>query len=185
MKIDELMPEYDVHTSHRVRIRASAKETWRALLASDLAGSLLVRILMSVRSGRILRRSRGRSLQERLAGTGFLELASLPPQEIVIGLAGRFWRPDGGRRFDLAPSDFVPFSRPGYAKVAWNFSIEPQGSACILATETRVKCYGPAAQQKFRAYWTVVKPFSGLIRRAMLEQVKRAAEAPHSRAAGA
>lgn len=185
MKIDELMPDYDVHTSHRVRVRASAKETWRALLSADLAESLLVRILMSVRSGRILRRGRGRSFQERLKGTGFLELASLPPQEIVIGVAGRFWRPDGGRRFDLTPSDFIPFSRSGYAKAAWNFTIEPHGSECVLSTETRVKCYGQAARRRFGAYWTVVKPFSGLIRRAMLEQVKRAAEAPHSQAARA
>ncbi len=185
MKIDELMPDYDVHTSHRVRIQASAQETWRALLSSDLAGPLLVRVLMSVRSGRIVRHSGGRSLQESLAGTGFLELASLPPQEIVIGVCGRFWRPDGGRRFDLAPSDFLPFSRPGYAKAAWNFAIEPHGPACILSTETRVKCYGQAARRKFRAYWTVVKPFSGLIRQAMLEQVKRAAENPRARAAGA
>jgi len=185
MKLDELMPEYDVHTSHRVRIRASAETTWHALLSSDFAGSFLVRMLMSVRSGSIVRRGRGRSLRDRLVGTGFLELESLPPQEIVIGLAGRFWRPDGGRCFDLAPSDFVPFCRPGYAKVAWNFSIEPQGPGCILSTETRVKCYGEAARRNFRAYWTVVKPFSGLIRRAMLEQVKRAAEAPPSRPAGA
>ncbi len=185
MKIDEVMPDYDVRTYHRVRIAASAKETWRALLSSDLAESLLVRILMSVRSGRIVRRGRAHSLQERLAGTGFMELTSLPPEEIVIGVAGRFWRPDGGRRFDLTPSDFLPFSRPGYAKAAWNFAIEAQGAGCILSTETRVKCYGPDARRKFRAYWTVVKPFSGLIRRAMLEQVKRAAEARRSTAAGA
>ncbi|MBZ5646703.1 MAG: hypothetical protein LAN37_05700 [Acidobacteriia bacterium] len=185
MRIDEQMPEYDVHASHRVRIRASAEETWRALLSSDLAGSLLVRILMSVRSGRLLRRGQKRPLQERLAGTGFVELAESPNQEIVIGLAGRFWRPDGGRCFDLAPSDFVPFCRPGYAKVAWNFAIEPHGSGCFLSTETRVKCYGRAALRNFRTYWTVVKPFSGLIRRAMLEQVKRAAEAAPSSAAGA
>jgi hypothetical protein len=31
---------------------------------------------------------------------------------------------------------------------------------------------------KFRAYWLLVGPFSGLIRKAMLHQVKRIAEQP-------
>ena len=183
MKLEEVMPEYDVRTRHRVEVRASANEVWSALFNTDFSDSFLVRILMSVRSGRALRRQGRKPLRERLAGTGFLELAEVPGQEIVLGVAGRFWRPDGGRCFDVTPGEFAGFSRAGHAKAAWNFVLAPNPAGCLLSTETRVQCFGRPALLRFRAYWAVVKPFSGLIRRAILNQVKRAAESARARSA--
>lgn len=183
MKIDELIPEYDVLTRHRVQVRASPKDVWNALLRSDFSDSFLVRILMSVRSGRVVRRQENKPLRERLAGTGFLELAEVPRQELVLGVAGRFWRPDGGRCFDVTAGEFPEFRRRGYAKAAWNFAVASQPGGCLLSTETRVQCFGRSALLSFRAYWAVVRPFSGLIRRAILQQVKRAAESGRARGA--
>jgi hypothetical protein len=48
----------------------------------------------------------------------------------------------------------------------------------VLTTETRVACGDPASRAKFRAYWTVVRPFSGLIRILMLRAVRRECERP-------
>jgi FixJ family two-component response regulator len=45
-----------------------------------------------------------------------------------------------------------------------------------LSTETRIKCFGRAASWKFRLYWSLVAPFSGIIRKAILKQVKVEAE---------
>ena len=104
-------------------------------------------------------------------------LSEVPDEEIVIGVAGRFWRPDGGRCLDLTAKDFAEFSRPGYAKVAWNFKLRadcPEGT--LFSTETRIKCLGQAALWKFRIYWSLVGPFSGLMRKAILKQVKTEAE---------
>jgi hypothetical protein len=39
-----------------------------------------------------------------------------------------------------------------------------------------VLALGNSARRKFRAYWLVVGPFSGLIRKEMLREVKRQAE---------
>jgi hypothetical protein len=116
-------------------------------------------------------------LRQRFQGRGFVILAEVPNEELVIGVAGRFWRPDGGRCLDLTARDFAGFSRPGYAKVAWNFKLrnDARGGA-VLSTETRIKCFGRAALWKFRLYWILVAPFSGLIRRAILKQVKAEAE---------
>lgn len=119
-------------------------------------------------------------LRQRLQGTGFVILEEVPDDEIVIGVAGRFWRPDGGRCMDLTASNFMEFSRPGYAKVAWNFRLSaesPETGITILSTETRIQCFGRSASWKFGAYWSVVGPFSGLIRKAILKQVKAKAEA--------
>ncbi len=77
----------------------------------------------------------------------------------------------------LTADDFAEFSRPGYAKVAWNFKLRADSTeSTVLSTETRIKCFDSAAFWKFRLYWSLVGPFSGLIRKAILEQVKTKAE---------
>ncbi len=133
---------------------------------------------MTLRSGKRLPRSRVPSdLRQRLQSTGFVILAEAPNEEIVIGVAGRFWRPDGGRCMGLTTDDFAELSRSGYAKVAWNFKLRAESlESTLLSTETRIKCFGSAAFWKFRLYWSLVGPFSGLMRKAILKQVKTEAE---------
>ena len=80
------------------------------------------------------------TLGQRLRDTGFVMLAEVPNEEIVMGIAGRFWRPDGGGCLDLTAGDFVEFARPGYAKAAWNFGLRADVSGeTVLSTETRTK----------------------------------------------
>lgn len=76
-------------------------------------------------------------------------------------------------------------SAPGTAKAAWNFAVHPgTGGRSVLTTETRVLCADPATRRRFRTYWAVVGPFSGLIRREMLAAIRDTAEAAsHTRAA--
>lgn len=133
---------------------------------------------MSVRNAKVLKRSVSKQdLRQQLEGTGFIVLAEVPDEEIVIGVAGRFWRPDGGRCLDLLKEDFGDFRRPGFTKAAWNFKLRPRlDGGTVLSTETRVECFGRAALWKFGAYWSVIAPFSGLIRKAILKQIKAEAE---------
>ncbi len=118
-----------------------------------------------------------RDLRQRMQGTGFVILEEIPDDELVIGVAGRFWRPDGGRCMDVTAANFVEFSRSGYAKVAWNFKLRAElPGTSILSTETRIQCFGRTALWKFGIYWSLVGPFSGLIRKAILKHVKTKAE---------
>jgi hypothetical protein len=60
-------------------------------------------------------------------------------------------------------------SHSGYVKVAWNFRLpadSPKGT--ILSTGTRIKCIGSAAFWKSRVYWSLVGPFSCLMRTRLL-----------------
>jgi hypothetical protein len=78
---------------------------------------------------------------------------------------------------DLTAADFVGFARPGFAKVAWNFTLRTDSpETTVLSTETRTKCFGQAAFWRFGIYWSLIRPFSGLIRKAMLQRVKIEAE---------
>jgi hypothetical protein len=175
--IDEFLPNHDFQAAYEVRINAPAQLVYGCLLRSDFSDVWLVRFLMSLRSGKWLPRNRVRGdLLQRLKGTGFVVLTEAPDEELVIGVAGRFWRPDGGRCMDLAADDFAGFSRSGFAKAAWNFELLADSpESIVLSTETRIKCFG-AALWKFRLYWSFVGPFSGLMRKAILKQVKTQAE---------
>ena len=63
---------------------------------------------------------------------------------------------------------------PGsFAKMAMDFRAEDG----VLSTETRVLLTDARARRRFRAYWLVVRPFSGLVRRSWLRAAKRRAEA--------
>jgi hypothetical protein len=183
-RIDEFLPNYDFCAAYEIRIDAPTSVVYECLLRSDFSELWLVRVLMTLRSGKRLPRNRVPSdLRRRLQGTGFVMLAEAPGDELVIGVAGQFWRPDGGRCLDLTADEFAGFSRPGYAKVAWNFKLRAESpESTLLSTETMIKCFGQAALWKFRIYWSLVGPFSGLMRKAILKQIKTEAESkanPH------
>ncbi|MFY9552009.1 MAG: hypothetical protein WAU32_12720 [Thermoanaerobaculia bacterium] len=125
---------------------------------------------------RALRASHG-TLPQKLQRFGFTKLDELPVSELVFGLAGRFWRPDGGLRRIPDREAFVNFAEDDCVKVAWNLLIgATDGISCELSTETRIQYFGGAARRKFRIYWAVVGPFSSLLRRALLSGVQRRAE---------
>ncbi len=44
-----------------------------------------------------------------------------------------------------------------------------------VATETRIRALGPSARRWFRLYWLIIRPFSGLLRRAMLNGIEKRA----------
>lgn len=179
-RIDEILPNHDFLAAYQVRIHAPRPMVYEYLLHSDFTDLWLTRLLMTLRSGRPMpRHGTPGGLLQRLQGTGFVVLEEVPEDEIVIGVAGRFWRLDGGRCMDLTGVNFIDFSRTGFAKVAWNFKLRsmlPETEITVLSTETRIQCFGPAALWKFRIYWSLVGPFSGLIRKEMLKRVKTKAE---------
>jgi hypothetical protein len=177
MAIDQWLPQYQVSASYSVRVHASDEKTYSALKHARFSDLPVVRGLMGLRGYHI-----GGDTPESAAldvGRGsFLELAAIPNREVLLGIVGRFWRPDGGIVRGLTPAEFADFHREGYARGVWNFSLAPAGGGTQLKTETRVQTFGRSATLKFRAYWCFVGPFSGLIRKAMLREVKRIAEQP-------
>jgi hypothetical protein len=158
---------------------------YRALWTANLGMSPIVKGLLGLRAlpSMILDRrervpARPLTLQA-VIDAGFGRLAEEPGREVVLGVSGKFWRPIGNvERFDRDS-----FSRPvppGMAQAVWNFRVAPSGNQrTILSTETRVTCGDAASRRKFRLYWLVIRPFSGLIRLIMLRAVKEAVE-PHA-----
>src|ERR1700694_5978480 len=111
-RIEEFLPDYNLSTYH-IRVQAPAGVVYDRLLGLDFNKLWVVRLLMTVRSGkRLTRKVVPGDLRQRLEGTGFVVLTKIPDEELVMGVAGRFWRPDGGRCMGLRADDFAGFSHP-------------------------------------------------------------------------
>ena len=192
MLLDDLLPRYDVVERHRILVRAAPNVVYVALREANLAGGLITRLLLALRAtpaaiGAIARSPRAAwdEYRDRVAArravvrlrdfeqAGFRVVAERAPEELVIGLLGRFWTPRGGLCADLTADMFRRGPPPGQALAGWSFTVtgQPDGSS-ELRTETRVWC-APDARWKFRIYWLAVRPGSGLIRREMLRAIRR------------
>lgn len=175
------MPVSDVSEFHQTKVRAPIQRVYDALWTTDLGDSNIVRLLLRLRGLTTVSTSASHKrkplldLAAILKG-GFVLLGENAPNEIALGVAGRFWTLSGGRcRLDA--DEFKSFDRPGYAKAVWNFSlVEGDAGITRLATETRVRCFDDASRRRFRAYWAFIGPFSGLIRREALRTIKKNAE---------
>jgi len=177
-QIDEWLPHFQVRARYSIVVRAPVSKTYAALASAKFSNLTTVRSLMRLRGYRL---EGGQIATPGLAESSsrygsFLQLAAIPEQEVLVGIAGRFWRPDGGIVHGLSPATFRDFQQDGYAKAVWNFLIAPANGSTCLSTETRVQTFGRSATFKFRLYWAAVGPFSGLMRKAMLREVKRIAE---------
>lgn len=176
------MPEYDVSEYHETRIRARIGRVYDSLRTTDLGTSIIIRLLLKLRGTPDLflrpRRSRNRRLDiTTLLNNGFVLLGENPPNEIAFGLVGRFWAAAGGTCRVKDAGEFKDFDHSGYAKAVWNFSLVAESeTSCRLATETRVRCLDDGSRHRFRLYWSVVGPFSGLIRREVLRTIRNASE---------
>lgn len=190
MSLDAWMPDWDARSQHRVKIQADPAVVYQALLSTDFGRNPVLRALMAFRILPALmfspRKTWERWVRARSAPvegpmghllTGaFVTLEAKPPVELIMGLTGRFWTLTGG----LVPTDPARFRDPipvGLARATWNFELEPiQPGRTRLTTETRVACGDEATRRSFLRYWRVIRVGSGIIRWALLRQVKHAAE---------
>jgi hypothetical protein len=107
---------------------------------------------------------------------GFIPLAEAPPDEMVLGLVGQFWKPNA-RLVAIAPNRFRSFNAPGYCKAVWNIQVRPMGpQQATLTTTTRIFCPDRRTRRLFAGYWCLIRPFSGLIRKMLLHLIRCEAE---------
>ena len=173
-------------------VRASPAVVYAAIREADLIGGPITRSLLALRALpaavlAVQRSPRGALLEWRkhrarrtgrladLESSGFRIVAERAPEELVIGTLGRFWTACG-LRTDVSATDFAGGPPRGFALAGWNFMVTPRADGRTeLRTETRVWC-APDVQGRFGAYWVVIRPWSGLIRRAMLREIRLRAE---------
>jgi len=180
MLIDEFLPKWDARERHSIKVNAPVDEVCRAMRQMDLRRARLTNFLLKLRG---ISAPADFSIADLLK-MRFVILAEEPDKEIVLGLTGKFWQPDGNL-VRVERDDFIHFDKPGYAKAAWNFSLfETADGAIRLNTETRIFCTDAASRARFRLYWFFIGAFSSLIRREILCVIKKAAESSYRRQPG-
>jgi hypothetical protein len=165
LSLTDALPVYHHHERHRIRVSATPEQALAAAREAQLDDVPLVRFLFKLRGLRAA--SRG-PFWEALLAQGFQTLG-----EDTLVLVGKPWSPGGSLR---KVDDFVAFAEPGYAKMAMDLRAVADGVGARLETETRVFLTDARARRRFAAYWLVVRPFSGLVRRSWLKAAKRRAE---------
>jgi Protein of unknown function (DUF2867) len=171
MLIDDFLPEHDFGERHEIFVPAPKDAVRRAAENWRPASSLLWRWLWRIRG---LGSPNG-TARELAQANGFLRLAETDDED-VYGQAGRFWAPNE-RAALVSPrtvEEFRSLEDPRIAVAAMNFLLEPDasGRGTRLITETRVRCLGSSSRRWFRLYWTLIRPFSGLLRHAMLRGIR-------------
>ncbi len=88
---------------------------------------------------------------------------------------GELFSPPWAERLEVTETSFVArLNELGGVAIVFGLRARPAPAGALLSTETRVAGGG----LRFRAYWLVVRPFSGLIRRRWLIAAAKRAAAP-------
>jgi hypothetical protein len=164
--LSEVLPDYDFRERHARRIDAPPEQVFAAVRDLSADDTRVVRVLFRLRG---LRGDTARPIFQQMGRFGFEVVAEEPGRELVVAAIGQPWKLRGGAR--PRGVDFRTFDEPGYAKMALNWRFEDG----TLTTETRVQLTDANARRAFRRYWLVIRPFSGLIRRAWLRAIARRA----------
>lgn len=168
MSLDDWVPRADEETRHAVDIDAPPEQVWVALHEADFGESVLVRVLFMARGIGVRRADMAAFLERE-----FTVLESAPPTLLVLGMVGR---PHRSQIDHVDPDEFVRYRRPGSVQIGWSFEVEPQEAGSRVTTRTRIAATDAVGLRRFRRYWRLIKPFSGLTRRGMLAVIKREAE---------
>jgi hypothetical protein len=171
--LDDFLPVYEFSERHRLAIEAPSARIDAAFRSVSIRDLPVARALWFVRR---LGRPYGDATKPFVAGElPGIVLEDVPGEGIVLGLTGQFWRVRGGERDPARPrtaGEFAAYARPDMCKAVIDFRV----GASSLSTETRVHVADGVARRKFRRYWLVIRPFSGLIRILFLRAARRRAE---------
>ncbi len=174
MLLDRFLPTYDFSERHSTVVAAPRDAVRRAADEWQPAESFLWRVLFRLRG---LGAPKG-TLRQWAEAAGFLCLADTE-DEIVYAQAGRFWSLNERAAMvsPRTPVDLLALDDPRAAVAAMSVVLEPLAPGRTrVVTETRVHALGPQARRRFRLYWLLIRPFSGLLRRSMLSGIKKRAE---------
>jgi hypothetical protein len=196
MLAEEFLPVYDVSDEVATVVAAAREVTWRALMDADLIEVGRQRPLVALLGGvRILpdlvwQRLHGEhpaAAPQRLtlrdttelpmSGGGWVLLGERPPEEIALGLVGKFWRPV--IEFAQVEADgFKDFSDPGFAKTIYALGTRAlDEDRTLLWAMMRTATTDEHARSWFQRYWTLgVGSGAHVLARGLIDVVREEAE---------
>jgi hypothetical protein len=174
MLAEEFLPDFDVSDEIGITVAADTATTWAALIEADLIEvgrrRPLVGLLGAIRilPDLVWQRLHGEhppAAPERLtlrdttklpmSGGGWVLLGERPPEEIALGLVGKFWRPVI-EFADVGAAEFRDFAEPGFAKTIYALGTrELEDGRTLLWAMMRTATTDEHARKWFRRYWNL------------------------------
>lgn len=167
MLIDKYLSSYHFNELHSIEINGFVNGIYQKMLQCDFSNSSLIKFLFRLRG----MPKKVYSI-EHLTSMGFIKLDEEPGKEILYGMV------TDNPMFNTCQSnvsskEFLQINTGSIIKAVINFKLQDKSnSQHIISTETRVWCGSKAMKSKFKYYWFFIKPFSQLIRKSMLQQMK-------------
>lgn len=167
MLIDKYLFAFDFNEFHFVKVNAEADGIYEKMLSCDVSRSFLIRLLFRLRG-----MPKHLYTIQHLTNMGFIKLDEQPGKEIVYGILTT--SPTFNCcQSNISPAAFIQNTDASIIKAVINFQLNQESNSMhIISTETRVWCGSKKMRNKFKLYWLFVKPFSQLIRKAMLKEMK-------------
>ena len=181
--LDRLLPEPAHVIAASIDIDAPPSRVWHELMTVTLASLPVTSALTALRHlpARLIRRTGPLRGQDTfLEETPIPVVVANPPLQVISGGLTQPWRLLGG---PPAPPLDLPqlhhWDKPGWVMVLMSFTLTPQRGTAIttLSTETRIGINDRLTARRFAPYWWLIRGGSAMIRREVLKQVKRRAEA--------
>ncbi len=171
MIIDRYCPNYIVSKKYEIDVAANITRVYGVARSFNMSNSSLSKWLFKLRGF-----PESLTSIEGLTKFGFVILGDKKEEEIVFGLVGKFWTFSANIQH-LSSQEFNDFYKRGYAKAVANIAlISLSENHTKVVTETRVNCADTFSAFFFRLYWTLISPFSGLIRKEWLKTIKETSE---------
>jgi hypothetical protein len=172
MLADEFLPVFDVSDEVAEVVDADVATTWQTLVTTDLIAvgqrRPLVGVLGALRAlpeiaTHLLHGERPPDAPDRLTlrdttelptnRGGWILLGERAPDEIALGLVGKFWRPVI-EYAEVQPDAFKAFDQPGYAKTVYALSVRPlEDGRTLLSAVMRTATTDEQARRWFQRYW--------------------------------
>lgn len=179
-RLDHYLPTFSFREVHSVRVFARPDAVLQAASEYQPEMDPFFRRMIGIREVpmRLLRSVGAKGAAPLPFGLqNFTPLEQSEGAELVYGLVGRFWQTDYGLVDIPDAAAFSAFNTPGTAKLALGFAAHAiNHHETELITETRVFCPDRACLLKFAPYWYLIRPVSGLIRKRILNAIKRMSE---------
>jgi hypothetical protein len=180
LNLDNVVPYPQFRMCHSRVIAAPLADIWDELNTVPMSALPLGLVLESLRL--LPERLTGQK-HPSLAGRTFLDITPIPivfsePPHVVISAGlSQAWRLLGGATPPvLDAAGLRDWTGTGWLKIGMEFRLESTPRGNLLSTETRIQAMDRETMRAFTAYWFVIRPFSGAIRREILRVVAHRAE---------
>jgi hypothetical protein len=165
---NKYLPQFDFSSTHSIIVNAPISKIFPLIREFKIKNPPVSYWLMKLRG---MSAPTHFSIQH-LENSRFVLLEEVPNKEIIIGIIGQPWTSTGHLQKFL-PHEFIPFNNADFIKATWSFElVKHTDTKTEIKTETRITCPTPRLKRRFGAYWFFIKPFSGIIRKAMLKAIK-------------